>query len=78
VSPLENHCSGFRGLRAMSWTSPDEVFAGAMALPNDGRAIRLHGDPDPGEVDRRKGPHQAVNLDCAASEVIPPSPEMRR
>ena len=32
------------------------AFTGAMTFPNDGRAIRMHGDPDPGDVDRQEGP----------------------
>ena len=28
------------------------TIAGAVAFPNNGRAIRMNGDPDPGEVDR--------------------------
>jgi len=31
------------------------AFTGAMAFPNDGRAIRMNGDPDPGDVDRQEG-----------------------
>jgi hypothetical protein len=31
------------------------AFAGAMAFPDDSRAIGMHGDPDSGDINRQEG-----------------------
>ena len=47
------------------------AFAGGMALPNNGRAIRMHGDPDPGEIDRQEGPAVLAGEDTAGFDRLP-------
>src|SRR5450759_2289286 len=42
-----------------------------MALTNDGCAIRMHGDPDPGEVDRQEGPAVLAGEDTAGFDRLP-------
>jgi hypothetical protein len=53
------------------------AFASAVAFPNDGRAIRMNGDPDPGEVDRQEcapifAGNDATGLNCLTAPTIKP------
>jgi hypothetical protein len=50
------------------------AFAGAMALTNDGCTIRMHGDPDPGEVDRQEGPAVLAGKDATGLDRLPVPP----
>ena len=50
------------------------AFTGAMAFPNDGRAIRMHGDPDPGDVDRQEGPAVFAGKHTAGLDRLPIPP----
>jgi hypothetical protein len=42
-----------------------------MAFPNDGRTIRMHGDPDPGEVDRQECAPVLAGKDTTGLDRLP-------
>src|SRR5665811_1917286 len=45
-----------------------------MALPNYGRAVRMHGYPDPGEVDRQEAPPVLAGKDATGLNRLPVPP----
>ena len=42
-----------------------------MALPNDGRAIGMYGDPDSGDIDRQEGPAVLAGKDAFGVDGLP-------
>ena len=47
------------------------AFAGAMAFPDDGRAICLHSDPHPGDIDRQEGAPVLPGKDAFGFDGLP-------
>ena len=47
------------------------AFPGAMALPDDGCAVRLHGDPDPGDIDGEEGAAVLAGQDAFGFDGLP-------
>ena len=47
------------------------AFTGAMAFPNDGCAVCMNGDPDPGEVDRQECAPIFAGKDATGFDGLP-------
>ena len=47
------------------------TFAGAMALADDGCAVRLHGDPHPGDVDGKESALVLAGKDAFGFDRLP-------